>query len=80
MTRSEVTRSWYSTNFQELAATLREARIEQGLRLKDVADAIPGYPRVQDVSKWESGVEAPSFMRLERWAHALGYSVRVVKQ
>jgi transcriptional regulator with XRE-family HTH domain len=56
---------------------LRDARKRQGLSLQDVANMVTGFTRRAYVANWESGQAVPSVLQLERWAHALGYELRV---
>lgn len=53
-----------------LIAELRQARIEQGLRQSDVADAM-GVDRKRIVD-WETGVAEPLVTNVEAWAGVLG--------
>lgn len=66
------------SDFREIATTLREARLMAGARqwkfAREIGTQQPYF------SGWERGVRAPSFERIQRWAAALGYELRLVKK
>ena len=59
----------------EIAAYLRAVRIEEGITLQSVADAIG--VSLSAVSNWETQGHIPLGDNLLRWAYSLGCTVTV---
>ena len=63
----------------QIAAQLRQARLDQGRSLADVCAAMNGFVARPTLSGWEFGRVAPSVRHLEYWANALGYELTLVR-
>lgn len=55
-----------------LGENLKKARIEAGVKQKDLAEHLQVYPK--DISRWESGERTPSAVTLGRICRELGAS------
>lgn len=55
-----------------LGENLKKARIEAGVKQKDLAERLQVYPK--DISRWESGERTPSAVTLGRICRELGAS------
>lgn len=64
-----------------LSAALKTKRVERGLTLATVAQAISDRGHdvaTSQISDWETGRRRPQLDSLVRWADALGYDVCLV--
>lgn len=59
-------------------ATLCEARMAQGRKIRELAESVRGFVSVQDITSWETGTKVPSLHKLAAWADALGYDIVAV--
>lgn len=55
-----------------LGENLKKARIEAGIKQKDLAERLQVYPK--DISRWENGERTPSAVTLGRICRELGAS------
>jgi transcriptional regulator with XRE-family HTH domain len=64
------------TTYEQIVATLRQARIDQGLTLEAVTVA-GDIASASAVGYWERGQAMPTFPNLIKWAAGLGYEVEL---